>query len=79
MTVKLPAAPAVNVVLAPLVIDGASLTVSVNGWLASGATPLEAARLARKVASEAVANGLRELGSGPGPVDVFDLAARFRP
>jgi hydroxymethylpyrimidine/phosphomethylpyrimidine kinase len=42
--------------------------------LALGATPLEAARTARLLAGEAVANGLRELGAGPGPVDVIDLA-----
>jgi hydroxymethylpyrimidine/phosphomethylpyrimidine kinase len=43
--------------------------------LALGETPLEAARKARAVASEAVASGLRELGEGPGPVDVFDLTS----
>lgn len=37
-------------------------------------TPLrEAAVTARSVAAEAVAAGLRELGSGPGPVDVIGL------
>ena len=34
-------------------------------------TPLEAARRAREIAAEAVADGLREIGSGPGPVDVL--------
>ena len=39
--------------------------------LALGDAPLEAARTARQIASEAVANGLRDLGSGAGPVDVL--------
>ena len=39
--------------------------------LALGDTPLEAARAARRIASEAVANGLADLGSGAGPVDVL--------
>jgi len=33
----------------------------------------EAARAAARVASEAVRNGLVELGDGEGPVDVFNL------
>jgi hypothetical protein len=32
---------------------------------------LEAARAAREIASEAVAHGLRDLGSGAGPVDAL--------
>jgi hydroxymethylpyrimidine/phosphomethylpyrimidine kinase len=39
--------------------------------LALGDTPLDAARAARQIASEAVADGLRDLGSGAGPVDVL--------
>ena len=38
--------------------------------------PLEAARGAREVASAAVAAGLRDIGAGPGPVDVFELSRR---
>ncbi|MDX6600981.1 MAG: hydroxymethylpyrimidine/phosphomethylpyrimidine kinase [Solirubrobacterales bacterium] len=45
-------------------------------FLALGEPPLEAARKAREVASAAVAAGLREIGDGPGPVDVFNLTAR---
>jgi hydroxymethylpyrimidine/phosphomethylpyrimidine kinase len=45
-------------------------------YLALGKTPLEAARKARKIASAAVADGLSAIGEGPGPVDVFNLAAR---
>ncbi len=39
--------------------------------LALGDTPLEAARAARAIAAEAVANGLRGVGAGAGPVDVL--------
>ncbi|MGV1048491.1 MAG: bifunctional hydroxymethylpyrimidine kinase/phosphomethylpyrimidine kinase [Solirubrobacterales bacterium] len=42
--------------------------------LARGASPLQAAEAARRVASAAVGAGLREIGRGAGPVDVFDLA-----
>ncbi len=43
--------------------------------LALGHTPLEAARRARVLAGEAVAQGLRDVGAGAGPVDVIGLAA----
>jgi hydroxymethylpyrimidine/phosphomethylpyrimidine kinase len=42
--------------------------------LALGRSPLQAARTARALAGEAVANGLRDVGAGAGPVDVLDLA-----
>jgi hydroxymethylpyrimidine/phosphomethylpyrimidine kinase len=41
--------------------------------LALGRSPLQAARAARALAAEAVANGLRDLGAGAGPVDVIGL------
>jgi hydroxymethylpyrimidine/phosphomethylpyrimidine kinase len=41
--------------------------------LALGRSLLDAARTARALAGEAVAGGLRELGAGPGPVDVIGL------
>jgi hydroxymethylpyrimidine/phosphomethylpyrimidine kinase len=41
--------------------------------LALGDSLLEAARLARRIASEAVGAGLRELGEGAGPVNVLGL------
>jgi len=41
--------------------------------LALGRTSLQAARAARRLAGEAVAHGLRDLGAGPGPVDVLAL------
>ena len=43
--------------------------------LAFGDSPLEAARAARIVAAAAVRDGLRGIGAGAGPVDVFGLAA----
>jgi hydroxymethylpyrimidine/phosphomethylpyrimidine kinase len=42
--------------------------------LALGRSPLGAARIARALAGEAVARGLRDVGAGAGPVDVIDLA-----
>jgi hydroxymethylpyrimidine/phosphomethylpyrimidine kinase len=47
--------------------------------LAEGADPLEAARRAKEVAASAVRAGLRGLGSGAGPVDVFGLARAVVP
>jgi hydroxymethylpyrimidine/phosphomethylpyrimidine kinase len=41
--------------------------------LAAGEDPLTAARAAKQAASRAVADGLRELGAGAGPVDVLGL------
>lgn len=41
--------------------------------LALGDTTLQAARVARALAGEAVAHGLRDVGSGAGPVDVLGL------
>jgi hydroxymethylpyrimidine/phosphomethylpyrimidine kinase len=41
--------------------------------LAKGEDPLEAARAAKRIASEAVRNGLRDIGAGPGPVNVLGL------
>ncbi len=41
--------------------------------LALGRTPLQAARVARALAGEAVAAGLRDVGAGAGPVDVIGL------
>ncbi len=42
--------------------------------LALGRSPLAAARAARELAGEAVRDGLRDVGSGAGPVDVLGLA-----
>jgi hydroxymethylpyrimidine/phosphomethylpyrimidine kinase len=55
--------------------SGCTHSSSLAAFLALGEMPLEAARRAREVASAAVAAGIHELGDGPGPVDVFDLAS----
>ncbi|HUC07745.1 MAG TPA: bifunctional hydroxymethylpyrimidine kinase/phosphomethylpyrimidine kinase [Solirubrobacterales bacterium] len=55
--------------------SGCTHSSALAAHLALGETPLEAAHKARVVASAAVANGLREIGEGPGPVDVFDLTS----
>jgi hydroxymethylpyrimidine/phosphomethylpyrimidine kinase len=41
--------------------------------LALGDDPVQAARTARQIASEAVRDGLRELGAGAGPVNVLGI------
>jgi hydroxymethylpyrimidine/phosphomethylpyrimidine kinase len=55
--------------------SGCTHSSALAAYLARGAEPLEAARRAREVASAAVGHGLREIGGGPGPVDVFGLAS----
>jgi len=47
--------------------------------LAQGDEPLEAARAAQAAASRAVAQGLREIGAGPGPVDILGIASEADP
>src|SRR3954447_5426049 len=56
--------------------SGCTHSSALAAQLALGLAPLEAARAAREVAGAAVRDGLRELGSGAGPVDVFDLTSR---
>jgi hydroxymethylpyrimidine/phosphomethylpyrimidine kinase len=53
--------------------SGCTHSSALAAHLARGAEPLEAARRAREVASTAVRDGLREIGAGAGPVDVFGL------
>jgi hydroxymethylpyrimidine/phosphomethylpyrimidine kinase len=53
--------------------SGCTHSSALAAFLARGDGPLEAARKAREIASAAVAAGLRDLGAGPGPVDVFGL------
>jgi hydroxymethylpyrimidine/phosphomethylpyrimidine kinase len=53
--------------------SGCTHSSALAAFLALGEAPLDAARRAREVASAAVAHGLREIGAGPGPVDVFGL------
>jgi hydroxymethylpyrimidine/phosphomethylpyrimidine kinase len=54
--------------------SGCTHSSTLAARLALGDTPLQAARHARRVASRAVRDGLRELGQGAGPVDVFGLS-----
>ncbi len=51
--------------------SGCTHSSALAAYLALGEEPLEAARKAREIASAAVGGGLREIGAGPGPVDVF--------
>lgn len=55
--------------------SGCTHAATLAAQLAVGRTPLEAARIARDVAGDAVRDGLRGLGSGAGPVDVLGLMA----
>ena len=55
--------------------SGCTHSSALAAYLARGAEPLEAARRAREVASAAVGHGLREIGGGAGPVDVFGLTS----
>ena len=56
--------------------SGCTHSSALAAFLARGAEPLEAARQAREIASEAVGAGLREIGTGPGPVDVLNVRVR---
>jgi hydroxymethylpyrimidine/phosphomethylpyrimidine kinase len=56
--------------------SGCTHSSTLAAQLALGAEPLQAAQRAKQIASEAVRDGLRGLGSGAGPVDVFGLARR---
>jgi hydroxymethylpyrimidine/phosphomethylpyrimidine kinase len=53
--------------------SGCTHSSALAAHLAKGYEPLEAAREAKRIASEAVRDGLRSVGEGPGPVDVFGL------
>jgi hydroxymethylpyrimidine/phosphomethylpyrimidine kinase len=56
--------------------SGCTHSSSLAAYLALGEDPLAAAERARQVTSDAVRDGLRGIGAGAGPVDVFDLARR---
>jgi hydroxymethylpyrimidine/phosphomethylpyrimidine kinase len=45
--------------------------------LAWGDQPLQAARYAKRLAAQAVADGLGDVGAGPGPVDVLGQPLRL--
>jgi hydroxymethylpyrimidine/phosphomethylpyrimidine kinase len=53
--------------------SGCTHSSALAAYLARGAEPLEAARKAREIASEAVGAGLRGIGKGPGPVNALGL------
>jgi hydroxymethylpyrimidine/phosphomethylpyrimidine kinase len=54
--------------------SGCTHSSALAAHLALGLEPLEAARAAKRIASAAVRDGLREIGAGAGPVDVFGLS-----
>jgi hydroxymethylpyrimidine/phosphomethylpyrimidine kinase len=47
--------------------------------LAKGDDPLEAAAVAKELAARAVRDGLREIGAGAGPVDIFGMGVQMTP
>jgi hydroxymethylpyrimidine/phosphomethylpyrimidine kinase len=51
--------------------SGCTHSSTLAARLARGDSPLEAARVAKRKASEAVRDGLTAVGAGPGPVDVL--------
>jgi hydroxymethylpyrimidine/phosphomethylpyrimidine kinase len=53
--------------------SGCTHSAALAAMLALGRNPLRAAERARQITEEAVRAGLREIGRGPGPVDIFDL------
>jgi hydroxymethylpyrimidine/phosphomethylpyrimidine kinase len=56
--------------------SGCTHSSALAAQLALGLEALEAARSAKRIAAEAVRDGLRGLGGGSGPVDVIGLARR---
>jgi hydroxymethylpyrimidine/phosphomethylpyrimidine kinase len=53
--------------------SGCTHSSTLAARLARGDSPLEAARVAKRRASEAVRDGLTAVGAGPGPVDVLGV------
>ena len=56
--------------------SGCTHSSALAAFLARGADPLEAARQAKRVAAEAVRNGLAGIGAGAGPVDSLGIRDR---
>jgi hydroxymethylpyrimidine/phosphomethylpyrimidine kinase len=56
--------------------SGCTHSSALAALLARGMGLPDAARWAREIAAEAVGHGLRELGAGPGPVDVLGVRRR---
>ncbi len=59
--------------------SGCTHSSALAAHLALGLEPVEAARVARIVAADAVRDGLRDLGAGAGPVDALGIARRRAP
>jgi hydroxymethylpyrimidine/phosphomethylpyrimidine kinase len=56
--------------------SGCTHSSTLAASLALGLDPLEAAERAKQIAAEAVRDGLRDIGSGAGPVDAIGLSER---
>jgi hydroxymethylpyrimidine/phosphomethylpyrimidine kinase len=56
--------------------SGCTHSSALAAYLALGLEPLDAAIRAKELAAAAVRDGLRGVGSGPGPVDALGIAAR---
>jgi hydroxymethylpyrimidine/phosphomethylpyrimidine kinase len=56
--------------------SGCTHSAALAAGLARGLDPLEAARDAKRIAAEAVRDGLRSIGAGAGPVDVLAALRR---
>lgn len=59
--------------------SGCTHSSALAACLARGLELSEAAQWAREIAAEAVGNGLRDVGAGPGPVDVVGIARKWTP
>ena len=59
--------------------SGCTHSSSLAAHLALGHDPLTAAEAAKRIAAEAVRNGLRGIGAGAGPVDVLGMTAAVAP
>jgi hydroxymethylpyrimidine/phosphomethylpyrimidine kinase len=59
--------------------SGCTHSSALAAHLALGHSPLQSAQAARRIAAAAVRDGLREIGRGPGPVNVLGLTAPAKP
>ncbi len=59
--------------------SGCTHSSALAAHLARGFQPLDAARVAKEIAADAVRHGLREIGEGPGPVNVLGLGRGAAP
>jgi hydroxymethylpyrimidine/phosphomethylpyrimidine kinase len=59
--------------------SGCTHSAALAAFLARGEELGDAARWAKEIAAEAVGHGLRGIGAGAGPVDVFGIARDNRP